>query len=134
MRLLGQLVLAFALLAALVAARAPAPHSRRHTFSVKQVQKKVPAVPNRGFKALRKAMRKFGHADAIPKLKAKEEKRGLQKQGGKTANKAAAAQKDAAAASSDTATTDSQDTEYVCEVTVWTAKIRLNFDTGSSDL
>ena len=150
MRLLGQLVLAFALLAALVAARAPggSPTSaskRSATFTVKQKQYKHPAVQNRGLKAMRRAMRKFGHADQMPaipeekkKQKEEEEKKGkgkLKKQGA-TANKAVAVQqKDGAAEpSTETATTDSQDTEYVCVVNVGTGKFRLNFDTGSSDL
>ena len=141
MRLLGQLVLAFALLAALVAARAPGNSKRGNTFSVKQTKYHRPAVKNRGLKAMRSAMRKFGHPESMPELqkdkdeKDKKDKPKLKKQG-TTANKAAAPkQKDAAAGqSTETATTDNQDTEYVCEVDVGDAKFRLNFDTGSSDL
>ena len=139
MRPIIQLVLALALLVALVAAnplaepeaKKPLTTSRRKTMHVKQVMTKHKAQNHGGYLAYRKALRKFGHGDAVPELK-KATQNNKKKT---TANKAEGAKSNKDAGdSSETATTDQQDTQYVCEVQVATAKFRLNFDTGSSDL
>ena len=122
MHFVGQLVLAFALLAALVAA-SPELSKRRVTFSVKQVQRKVHAKPHAGYNALRKAMVKYGHK--APALKKATPGKKLA-----TTNAKDAGPND----STEKATPDDQDTQYVCEVSVAGSKYRLNFDTGSSDL
>ena len=126
MRLLSQLVLAFALLAALAAAT---PRSKRgKSFSVKQVSRKVTAESYAGHHALSKAYRKLRHTPpALKKATPKKSKAAV-------ANKAVA-QKDAASdQSTEEAKPDQQDTQYVCEVDIADGKFRLNFDTGSSDL
>ena len=127
MRLAGQLVLAFALLAALAAATPSSTmkplHGKRRTFSVRQKAATVPAKANQGYHDLAHSLRKFGHKP--PPLKTKS----------KTKKLHGAKQKDAAAGdSAETATPDAQDTQYICEVDVAGTKFRLNFDTGSSDL
>lgn len=135
-----QLVLVCTLLAAVTAANPLISNNNQKGFTVHQSlkQNSVSQVStkkslqreNIGRHAINKVHRKFGHgrAPAAPPrafvqkpMKQQEKVSKWFKFGSQKAK-------------SETATTDGQDLEYVCHVQVGGQTVKLNFDTGSSDL
>ena len=128
MRFSDQLALVCSLLAITSDANPLASTSNRNAFSIKQVSRPAIQRENRALHAVNRAHRRFGHGNALPAPPMSLVQKPLRKNGGKSK-----LSKDGrkVAASSDP---KNPDMEYVCEVQVGGQPVRLNFDTGSSDL
>ena len=129
MHFFDQLVLASSLLAAASEANPLTSTSDPSTFSVHQVVKHDGINrENRSRFAMNRIRRKFGH-DAPPAPPLSEVQRAKSK-----ANSSKAKGSSKSSNNSESAKNDDQDTQYICEVEVGGQTVRLNFDTGSSDL
>lgn len=129
MRFLDQLVLASSFLAAASEANPIAATSDPNTFSIHQVVKHGGINrENRSLHAINKIRRKFGHhAPAAPPLSQVQKAKSKAKSSGvKGSSKAGS--------NTESAKNDDGDIQYICEVEVGGQTVRLNFDTGSSDL
>ena len=104
--------------------------SQPNAFSVKQVSRPGIQRENRALHAINRAHRRFGHGNAPAAPPMAMVQKPLRKAGTKS-KLAKDGRKGSETASSDP---KNPDLEYVCEVEVGGQPVRLNFDTGSSDL
>jgi aspergillopepsin I len=127
MRVTDQLVLACALLSAATEANPLRGSSDAKPFSINLVSRPVPAREFRGRHAMNKVLRKYANGNAPPAPPLNRVQKPMKVKGkGKSKAPAGAGQT--------TANSKDDDQEYVCEVDISGQKLRLNFDTGSSDL
>ena len=99
------------------------------TFTFTQVGRPVFAHEYRGRYAVNRVLRKYANGNAPPAPPMDQVQKPLKK-----AKVAKSKAKAPAGAGETTAHSEGGDQEYVCEVQVGSQKVRLNFDTGSSDL
>ena len=129
MRFTDQLVLVCALL---VASSEANPLTQKHnpkSFSVKEVGR--PAAPRqyRGKHAMNRVRRKYGNGEVLSAPPLQHNQQPM-----KASSKHKSKVEAPPGAGQTTAESSQQDLEYVCEVDVGGKKMKLNFDTGSSDL
>ena len=130
MRFSDQLALICSLLAVTSDATPLTSTSNPNAFSVKQVSRPAIQRENRALHAINRAHRRFGHGNAPAAPPMALVQKPLRK-GGRKSKFSKSGKKGSETASSDP---KNPDMEYVCEVQIGEQPVRLNFDTGSSDL